>query len=69
MIETTISPKFQIVIPKVARERLHLQAGQKLGVLIKGRTISLVQMRPIQELKGIAKGGSMNGYREEEDRY
>ncbi|MEI6500244.1 MAG: AbrB/MazE/SpoVT family DNA-binding domain-containing protein [Armatimonadota bacterium] len=69
MHEVTISPKFQIVIPKAVRERLHFRAGQKLGVLIKGNTVSLVQVRPLRELKGIAKGANMEGYREEEDRF
>jgi AbrB family looped-hinge helix DNA binding protein len=69
MHEVTISPKFQIVIPKAVRERLHFAVGQKLGVLTKGRTVCLVPLRPVQELKGIARGASVEGYREEEDRY
>lgn len=69
MSEVTISPKFQIVIPKAVRERLRFRPGQKLGVLVKGNTVSLVPLRPIEELKGFAKGASMEGYREEEDRY
>lgn len=68
MHEVTISSQFRIVIPKAVRERLQLRAGQKLGVLIKGGTVSLVQVRPIQELKGIANGGSMGAYREHDDR-
>ncbi|MHB8996139.1 MAG: AbrB/MazE/SpoVT family DNA-binding domain-containing protein [Armatimonadota bacterium] len=69
MQEVTISPKFQIVIPKAVRERLQFRVGQKLGVLTKGHTVCLVPLRPVQELKGIAKGATMEGYREEEDRY
>ena len=69
MNEVTISPKFQIVIPKLVRDRLRFKPGQKLGVLVKGKTVSLVPLRPIEELEGIAEGASMEGYREEDDRY
>ncbi len=69
MDEVTISPKFQIVIPKAVRERLRFAPGQKLGVLVKGKTVSLVPIRPIHELKGMAKGADTAGHREEEDRY
>ena len=69
MLEVTVSPKYQIVIPKAVRERLGFRPGQKLGVLIKGTTVSLVPVRPVRELKGIARGASLDGYREEEDRY
>jgi Antidote-toxin recognition MazE, bacterial antitoxin len=30
---TTISPKYQVVIPKEAREKLHLKKGQKMWSL------------------------------------
>ena len=33
---TTISPKFQVVIPKEVREKLHLKSGQRMAVLVKG---------------------------------
>lgn len=56
MHEVIISPKFQRVIPKAVRERLHFVVGQKPGVLIKGRTVCLVPLRPVQELEGIARG-------------
>ncbi len=69
MSTTTISSKYQVVIPREVRERLHLKPGQKLGVLVKGRTVCLVPIRPVEELEGIAAGASMEGYREEVDRY
>lgn len=69
MAIATISSKYQIVIPKEVRERLHLKPGQQLGLLVKGNSISLVPVRSIEELEGIAAGASMEGYREEVDRY
>ena len=36
MATTTISPKYQVVIPKDVREKLHLKSGQKMTVVTKG---------------------------------
>lgn len=69
MSAVTISPKYQIVIPKEVRERLHLQPGQKLKVLVMDGVATLVPVVPVAELRGIGKGLSYEGYREEEDRY
>lgn len=33
MTTVTVSPKFQIVIPKAVRERLGVQAGDKIEIL------------------------------------
>ena len=42
MAMTTISPKFQIVIPKEVREKLHLTPSQRLQIVEKGGVITLV---------------------------
>jgi AbrB family looped-hinge helix DNA binding protein len=51
-----VSPKFQVVIPKKVREELQLKPGQELQIYILDGTIRLHRRRPIQELRGIAKG-------------
>ena len=43
MATTTISPKFQIVIPKDVREKLRLHPQQRLQVVEKGGVITLVR--------------------------
>lgn len=48
----TISPKFQIVIPKAMREQLALEAGQKLQAIAYGGRIELIPVRPASELRG-----------------
>jgi len=68
MSMTTISPKFQIVIPKDVREKLHLSPQQRLQVLEKGGVISLVPEVPLKSLKGALKGMSKTGIREKKDR-
>jgi AbrB family looped-hinge helix DNA binding protein len=68
MSMTTISPKFQIVIPKDVREKLHLSPSQRLQVLEKGGVITLVPEVPLKSLKGALKGMSRTGLREKKDR-
>lgn len=66
MSMTTISPKFQIVIPKDVREKLHLSPQQRLQVVEKGGVITLVPEAPLKSLKGALKGMSKTGIREKE---
>lgn len=56
-----VSPRFQVVIPKKIREQLQLKPGQELLVYILDGTIRLHRRRPIQELRGIAKGMKWKG--------
>jgi len=68
MAMTTISPKFQIVIPKEVREKLHLIPQQRLQVVEKGGVITLVPEVPLKSLKGALKGMSKTNLREKKDR-
>lgn len=68
MSMTTISTKFQIVIPKDVREKLHLSPQQRLQVLEKGGVITLVPEVSLKSLKGALKGMSKTGVREKKDR-
>jgi AbrB family looped-hinge helix DNA binding protein len=68
MSTTTISPKFQIVIPKEVREKLHLVPQQRLQVIEKGGVITLVPEVPLKSLKGVLKGMSKSNIREKKDR-
>ena len=53
---STVSPKFQVVIPKAVRERLGLTPGQRLQVLAYDDRIELIPVRPIGKLRGFLKG-------------
>lgn len=68
MATTTISPKFQVVIPKEVREKLHLKSGQKMTVVTKGGMVYLIPERPLSSFKGFLKGMAATGLRENEDR-
>jgi len=53
----TVSPKFQIVIPRAVRESLGIRPGQKADVFVnvaEGR-IEIVPRRPMRELRGFLK--------------
>ena len=56
MSTVTVSPKFQVVIPKEIREHLALKPGQKLHVMAYGGRIELVPVRAAHELRGFLKG-------------
>ena len=56
MEAVTISPKFQVVIPKSVREQLHLVPGQKLQVISFGNRIELIPQRDLGEMRGFLKG-------------
>lgn len=68
MATTTISPKFQIVIPKEVRDKLHLSPKQRLQVLEKGGVITLVPEVSLKSLRGALKGMSKSDLREKKDR-
>ncbi|MEO5631504.1 MAG: AbrB/MazE/SpoVT family DNA-binding domain-containing protein [Nitrospiraceae bacterium] len=68
MATTTISTKFQIVIPKEVREKLHLTPQQRLQIVEKGGVITLVPEVPLKSLKGVLKGMSKTDLREKKDR-
>jgi len=68
MERVTVSPKFQVVIPRAVRERLRIVAGQKLQVITIGDRIELVPIRPMKSMRGFLKGLDPMFVREEEDR-
>ena len=56
MQTVTVSPKYQVVIPKEIRDALQLRPGQKMTVIEYDGRIELVPDRDISELRGFLKG-------------
>jgi AbrB family looped-hinge helix DNA binding protein len=52
----TISPKFQVVIPKPIRDKLRLSPGQKIQAIVYNNRIELIPVRPIKDMRGFLKG-------------
>jgi AbrB family looped-hinge helix DNA binding protein len=64
METTTVSPKFQVVIPKKIRQQMNIQSGQKMQVIQYGDRIELLPIRPIKEMRGFLRGIDTNIERE-----
>jgi AbrB family looped-hinge helix DNA binding protein len=56
MSTVTVSPKYQVVIPKDVREALHLRPGQKVRAVAYEGRIELIPIRPIAEYRGLLRG-------------
>lgn len=56
MAAVTVSPKFQVVIPKEIRKQFGLLPGQKIQVLVYGNRIELIPVMPVKRMRGFLKG-------------
>jgi AbrB family looped-hinge helix DNA binding protein len=56
METVTISPKFQVVIPRAIRQSLGLQPGQKVQAILYQNRIELIPLKPIQAARSFLKG-------------
>jgi len=56
MTVVTISPKFQVVIPREIRDRLDLEPGQKVQALVFGNRIEFIPLKSARELRGFLRG-------------
>ena len=56
MNTVTISPKFQVVIPKAIRQSLGLQPGQKIQAILYENRIELIPVQPMQSMRGFLRG-------------
>lgn len=56
MDTVTISPKFQVVIPREIRERLGLEPGQKVQALAYENRIEFIPVVPLKSMRGFLRG-------------
>jgi AbrB family looped-hinge helix DNA binding protein len=68
MTTVTVSPKFQVVIPKKVRERIGIEVGQKMHIFELDNTVLLVPHVPIESLRGFLKGLDILPFEREPDR-
>ena len=66
---STISPKYQVSIPKALRDKLRWRPGQKLAFIPKGNGLLMIPVPSREELVGIARGANVDDYRDRNDRY
>jgi len=68
MATVTLSPKYQVVIPKEIRNAMRLKAGVQFEVFLLDGVLELVPVRHPRDLRGFAKGMKTGMVREDEDR-
>jgi len=68
MTAVTVSPKFQVVIPKEIRENMGIFSGQKIQLLMYKGRIELIPLKPMSELKGFLQGIDIDVQRDDGDR-
>lgn len=56
METVTVSPKFQVVIPREVRDSCHIGAGEKLQVIGYQDRIEFVRSKRIKAMRGFLKG-------------
>lgn len=66
MVTVTVSPKYQVVIPKEIRTQLALKPGMQLQILRYGERIEFVLVKTAAEMRGFLKGIDTNVDREED---
>lgn len=56
MTSVSLSPKFQIVIPRDLRRALSLSPGQRLEARLMGDRIELIPVQPMAAMRGLFQG-------------
>jgi AbrB family looped-hinge helix DNA binding protein len=66
MKAVTVSPKFQVVIPRDVRESLAIQPGTKVQILEYENRIELIPLKSPRSLRGFLKGIDTSVHREQD---
>jgi len=56
MTTVTVSPKYQIVIPRKVRDQFHLTPGQKVQIMPYNNRIEIIPERKISDMRGFLRG-------------
>jgi len=56
MTSVTVSPKYQVVIPKEVRESMGIVSGQKIQILTYQNRIELIPVQPMKKMRSFLKG-------------
>ena len=56
MSTVKVSPKYQVVIPRDARNALRIEPGDEVEVFVFENRIELIPRRDIREMRGFLKG-------------
>ena len=56
METVSVSPKYQVVIPRAIREALSIKPGQKVQMIQYEGRIELIPLKPAKKMRGFLKG-------------
>jgi AbrB family looped-hinge helix DNA binding protein len=56
MKSVTISPKYQVVIPREVRQSMEIKPGSKVQVLLYENRIELIPIKNMRRMRGFLKG-------------
>ena len=66
MTTVTVSPKYQVVIPKEIRESTGIVSGQRVQMLNYRNRIEIIPIRPMKKMRGFLKGIDTNVERDKD---
>jgi len=66
MSTVTVSPKYQVVIPRQVREEFGIKPGEKVQVFVYEGRIELVPVRPLRRMRGFVRGIDTSVKRDED---
>ncbi len=69
MEAVTVSPKYQVVIPKDIRREMGIRPGEKIIMFEKDNVIHMVRIENVKKLKGKFKGLTTKDLRDEHERF
>lgn len=52
----TVSPKYQVVIPRDVREELGIEPGQRIQVIALENRVEMIPVRSAKSMRGFLKG-------------
>ncbi len=64
----TVSPRFQIVLPKKIREHMRIKVGRRMHIIAYDNILTLIPIRSIQEARGSLKNIKTDVVRDDIDR-
>lgn len=56
MKSVTVSPKYQVVIPREVRQSMEIKPGSKVQVFLYENRIELIPMKNMRRMRGFLKG-------------
>jgi AbrB family looped-hinge helix DNA binding protein len=56
MATVTVSPKYQVVIPKSIRDKMEIKVGQKFQLIRYDNRIEFIPVQDMKKMKGFLKG-------------